>query len=315
MNKEKQTFEKGDKVLCINGLIDGLTTGRFYDIKAVWDNEIVSVLNTYGMIEPYNTCRFLNLKDIEIDWSEKDLIKEIERLKTKIKNKTAYTKSLEKKAYSLSLFNEFLENRIAITEPQTRFLTPIEQKAVAITGNVIDDCFKQLKQGFDIKKEEKKEVQLIRGKWYCLDSISFIRFKQINKDRVEAFTFIGFGLSKLNDTHADEACFIKEYKEANYEQVKQGIEYERENGKFWSDEKKDFLKLEDVCYKAESRQELLEIANTAGVEILANDFDIDITYPFVQMGDSSSMYNSLFVRNNTEVTKETFIKLLKNYKG
>lgn len=258
-----------------------------------------------------------------MDWNEKNLIKEVERLKAKINNKTAYTKSIEKKAYNLSVENEFLKNRIAIIESKKGFeITKIKSLTKEEQIELLEKvrAFKASAVSFidnskNNKKEEKKEVELVRGNIYKIkDSVgSLFRYKvkgscnsklcfsHTNHTRFMSGGYIGYAVEFTNATEDEKQTLIKQ---------------EEENGGFWNDEKQDFLKLEDVCYKAKTRQELLDIASIAGVEFLSNDFDIRISYPFVQMIDSSFICNSLIAgKGKIEVTKEVFIKLLKNYKG
>lgn len=236
------------------------------------------------------------------------------------KKQSARITDLKAENYDLRVRNEFLENRIAIAKSkkqdfmeQTKHLT--KEERAELLRRIRD--FKSSVYSF-IEKSRNKEVELVRGEWYFCHHVCF-RYYYTEvctfENKIHVLSLVNTDLSFYGSSY-----FYKnkgwEIVEATTEQIKQGITLERDNGYFWNDEKQDFLKLEDVCYKAKTRQELLDIAILAGAEVLSNDFDIRISYPFVQMLDNSFICNSLSAdKGKIEVIKEVFTKLLKNYKG
>jgi len=72
--------------------------------------------------------------------------------------------------------------------------------------------------------------------------------------------------------------------------------------------KEEELSIEEVCYKASSKQDLLEMANIIGADRLGSCFDFDIGYPIIFFGEGEFL--NVDNTNLKQVSKEEYINLL-----
>lgn len=164
--------------------------------------------------------------------------------------------------------------------------------------------------------EEKKKVELIRGKWYCCDGAWFrYDYTEICKfeNKIHTFVLIGANCNNYDSAYFYEGKNCK-IVEATIEQMRQGVAMERKNGKFWNDKKQDFLKLEDIQYIAHSINDLMDVYNV-NIRLLHHSLNMTVGRTNVLLFKDGFIYKQeLCEKDKIEETKEVFVSLLKNYK-
>lgn len=161
-------------------------------------------------------------------------------------------------------------------------------------------------------RKEKKEVELVRGEVYNRKGIIFRYFD-------EKCTPLAVS---SNSAVLFEDCYgfvFNDSEIATQEEKAKLIKAEEEHGKFWSDEKGDFLNLEDVYYKAETIQDLKDIIIACPVELISVGFCFHLSFNLICLDsgynkiDKKPKINNLrgVLTNKIKVTKDVFINLLK----
>jgi len=174
-----------------------------------------------------------------------------------------------------------------------------------------------------IEEHTKKEIELVKGGIYIVNP---------KGDNPWLFRAKGGDLTfnVLCDNDNGDSCFIDYTQKLSFdfklislateEEKAKLIKAEEEHGKFWSDEKKDFLKLEDVCYDFESLRDLFEIDNIRKIETLNRKFTIELNNNpkdktvAIYDGVFTIWNNFIYNKKKVPVDKQTFITLLKNHK-
>lgn len=164
-------------------------------------------------------------------------------------------------------------------------------------------------------QKEKKDVKLVRGEVYTIeDSVkSLFRYKEPSECNTKRY------FSHTNHRIFNDSGYIGyavKFNLATQEEKAKLIKAEEEHGKFWSDEKGDFLKLEDVYYKAETIQDLKDIIIACPVDLISVGFCFNLYYNLICL-DSEIKITSFreLSTNKIKVTKNVFINLLKSNYG
>jgi len=171
-----------------------------------------------------------------------------------------------------------------------------------------------------IEEHTKKEIEPIKGEIYfctCKGSGNSYVFRA---DAGVYKTSHSTSVSMDDNSFSMNPCItpdddIKTLRLVTEEEKAKLIKAEEEHDKFWSDEKKDFLKLEDVYYKADIRQDLKDISNVVDISMLSDCYDFNMSRLCVFITPNNTILNANSCNmNRLQVNKQTFITLLKNHK-
>jgi len=176
-------------------------------------------------------------------------------------------------------------------------------------------------------EEINKKVELVRGQVYWCKSGVF-RFSYITKmpcphNSEGCYHKVGYLHFNNNNGGMDDSYFANEdcFDSINYateEEKAIFVKSEEANGKFWNDEKKDFLKLEDVYFEALCKDDFNKAYAACPSDLLSGYANFRIDYNIIMIGKAETLYNTKLERcdtkNMTMVGIEVFIKLLENYK-
>lgn len=171
---------------------------------------------------------------------------------------------------------------------------------------------------------EKKEIELVEGEIYYLRTPDFmnekyhyiIRYKKTINEKLYSHSYFSIHnrLLELSDNFFTRNQKTNLIRPATPEKQQTLIQAEQENGLYWNDEKKCFdeLSLENVYYKAETIQDFHDVYGVRIDLLDALNADYCLDNPYV-VYDDNTIWNRDNNGNRLQVTKQTFIKLLKNH--
>lgn len=169
-------------------------------------------------------------------------------------------------------------------------------------------------------RKDKKEVELVRGEVYTYNNGEHIfRFKEhgFYGNIISLYTLRDDNSFYLHCNFSD----MRGIRLATPEEKAKLIQAEQEHGKYWDDEKKDFLKLEDVCYEFDNMLDLVDINNIREIhtwktqtnKMLCKNRDELKDYSVALYdGELRTMGNLIHNTNRISVPKQTFINILKH---
>ena len=237
------------------------------------------------------------------------------------KKQSARITQLKAENYDLRFENEFLKNRIAIVEADKGSIIsqikPLNKEQRAELLQRIR-AFKDSVTLF-IEDAKKKEVELVRGEFYRLgNNTASFRFKEWQNKDICTYSCCQDDIYRGYEMNIFKGNLYVA-KESNNIVVSNLVKAEEEGGKFWSDKKQDFLKLEDVYFMALNKNDFIDVYAQCDSSMMSQFANFREEYNMMIIGVYKTLYNaasnSSEAEDRTEVTKEVFIKLLKNYKG
>ena len=172
-----------------------------------------------------------------------------------------------------------------------------------------------------VAEHKNKEVELIKGEIYFCHDFTCSRIVRmdtiIDEVKYNSISNIsGGGLFRVDEV-LNNNNFRKTIRPATEEEKQKLIKAEKEHGRFWSQEKGDYLGLDDVRYKANTRQDLKDIINICPLSLLGTKFNTCTFCKCVQLFFGVLVNKDHFDAKKNQVipvSKQTFITLLKNHK-